>query len=375
MVEPVGVGVIGLGIIGRKHLEEYLKRSDVRVVGVADVNREALEWAAKRGGVPNVYTDFRLLLKNDEVQAVDVCVHNNLHAPIAIECLRAGKHVYVEKPLAGSYADGRAMVEVAKQCGRMLHMQLDTVFTPQTKAAKAIIDGGRLGKVFLARASGYRRRGRPFVDGYGTKFFVEKEWAGGGALLDTGVYALGQILYLLGNPKPSVIKGRVFQEMPMNEERRRESGFNVEELAVGFAELENDVSLEVFEAWAVNLGSVEGSYIVGSLGGLRIAPWHREGEVPLSYHTSISDIDADSVFDLKAYDFRRHAYNRDEDAYDSSLSHWVAALQKRVGLLPTAQLGLNHLLLTEGVYMSSKLRREVAAEEVEQKSVSTAVKV
>jgi len=370
-VERVRVGVIGLGIIGRRHLADYSKRGDVEVVAVADVDRGALENSAKQYNVPHAYTDFRQLLKHDEIQAVDVCLHNNLHAPVAVEALRAGKHVFVEKPLAGSYADGRAMLQEARENRRMLFMQLSTVFRVQTKAAKTIIDQGRLGRIFLARSSGFRRRGRPFVDGYGTKFFVMKQWAGGGALLDMAVYHVGQILYLLGNPKPLRVKGRVFQEMPMNEERRRESGFDVEELGVGIADLQGGITMEVFEAWAANLSGVEGSYVLGSLGGIKLG----EEEKALSYHAYMQELDGDVTFDLDGFNFRRHAYNPNEDAFDSPVNHWVAALQGRVQLVPTAEIGLNHLLLAEGIYRSHLLGREVAAEEIDETSTSTALKV
>ena len=75
-----------------------------------------------------------------------------------------------------------------------------TVFKPETHAARRLIDEGRLGRIYYARSFGYRRRGRPFVDGYGTANFVDQSICAGGALFDMGIYHLAQVLHLIGNP-------------------------------------------------------------------------------------------------------------------------------------------------------------------------------
>jgi predicted dehydrogenase len=77
-------------------------------------------------------------------------------------------------------------------------VQSALVFEQGTQAAKALIDDGALGRLYHARSAGHRRRGRPYVDGYGAMPFVQKRNAAGGALIDLGVYNLNAILYLLG---------------------------------------------------------------------------------------------------------------------------------------------------------------------------------
>jgi len=367
MTEPVGIGVIGVGLIGKSHLEHYAGIEGARVVAVADINEEEARRVGERFKVPNVYSDFRALLARDDIAAVDVCLHNNLHSPVVIEALRAGKHVYCEKPIAGSYADGRAMVEAAGATGRMLHVQLATLYQRETKLAKHLLDLGRLGRVFYARSTGHRRRGRPFVDGYGAPFFVKKETASGGALIDMGVYHIAQLLYLLGIPTPERISGRIYQEMDMDPARKAQSGYNVEELGLGFIQLAGGVTLEIAEAWAIHLGAFEGSYIVGSQGGVRLNPF--------TFHTTMDDVPFDLTTDLGSLDTRWHRLREDQDAYDSSPRHWVAALQGRVPLLPTAQIALQTMLISEGIYLSNRLGREVTAEETAAASQSTALKV
>jgi hypothetical protein len=81
----------------------------------------------------------------------------------------------------------------------------------------------------------------------------------------------------------------------------------------------------------------------------------------------------DGTFDLARADFRWHSCDETFDAYDSPEAHWIAGLQERVEMIDTAKLALTTSLISEGIYLSNRLDREVTAEEVQDKSVSTAI--
>lgn len=366
-MNPIRIGIIGVGQIGKSHIANYAKVPGARIVAAADVNEAELRRVAAENQIPNVTTDFRQLLKRDDVDAVDVCLHNNFHMPVTVAALKAGKHVYCEKPMAGAYVDAVKMMETAKACKRKLSIQLSTLFAKETKVAKRLIRGGHLGRVYLARSTGFRRRGRPYVDGYGTASFVQKKVAAGGALYDMGVYHIAQMLYLLDSPEVERISGKVYQETGMDAARRRKSGYDVEELGLGMVRFKGDLVLDLIESWAIHLNSFESSYIVGSKGGLRLSPF--------SFHSALSDVEMDATFQIDGADWRWHQLNEDETAYDSAQHHWIAALQGRVELLPCAEIALKTMLISEGVYLSNRLKREVTAREVLAASKSTAVKV
>jgi predicted dehydrogenase len=259
------------------------------------------------------------------------------------------------------------MYEAAKACGRKLNIQLATLFSKETKAARRLIEAGRLGHIYHARSSGYRRRGRPYVDGYATSFFVQKSIAAGGALYDMGVYHIAQILFLLGRPKVERISGKVYQETGMDARRREISGYNVEELGLGFVKCAEGLTIDIIESWAIHLNRFESSSIVGSAGGVRLEPF--------SYHTTLDDMEGDAAFDLVQADWRWHQLVETEDAYDSPQAHWIAALQGRVPLWPCAEVALDTMLVSEGIYLSNRLGREVTAAEVLENSKSTAADV
>jgi predicted dehydrogenase len=367
MTDKVRIGVIGVGQIGKHHLRRYAEIEAADVVAAADINEAELQRVAGVFAIPDVYADFRDLLARDDIEAVDVCLHNNLHMPMTVAALRAGKNVYCEKPMAGAYCDAETMYRAAQGTGHKLSIQLSTLYAKETKAAKALIDGGMLGKLYHGRSTGFRRRGRPYVDGYGSPAFVQKRNSGGGALYDMGVYHIARMLYLLGNPDILRVSGKVYQETDVDPMRKEKSGYNVEELGLGFVRMQDGITMDLIEAWAIHLDGFEGSSVVGTKGGVRLEPF--------GFYQSIGDLDVNGSVNLDGFDYRLHNVREQGDVYDSPQHHWIAALQGRVELLPTAELALNTMLVSEGIYLSDKLGREVTADEIREFSVSTAVQV
>ncbi len=361
------IGIIGVGQIGKGHVRTYMSMPHVEIAGIADINEAEAQRVAAENGIDSVYTDFRELLARDDIVAVDVCLHNNFHMAATVAALKAGKHVFCEKPMAGAYIDAEKMLTTARECGRMLSIQNREYFINEAKAVKALIDGGHLGKLYHARSTGYRRRGRPFVDGYGSPLFVNKETASGGALYDMGVYHISTVLYLLGNPDVLRISGKTYQEIEMDSARKERSNYNVEELGLGFVRLADNITLDIIEAWAIHLDAFEGSYVVGAEGGVRLDPF--------GYFHSAGDLDLNSTANLQMFDFRLHNVRELGDVYDGTQQHWTAAVEGRVELLPTAEIALNCMLISEGIYLSNQLGREVSADEVRAASVSTAVAI
>jgi predicted dehydrogenase len=367
MAQQIRIGLIGAGQIGTHHLEKYAKIADAKLVAVADVSEAAARKASEKFSIPSVFSDFKQLLKVDEIDAVDVCLHNNLHSPVTIAALKAGKHVYCEKPMAGSYIDAKAMRDAANKTGKKLHIQLSTLYSQEHKTARRLIQDGALGKVYYARSFGFRRRGRPYVDGYGTPAFVQKKNSGGGAMFDMGVYHIAQVLDLLGNPNIETITGTTHQEIDMYEERRKNAGYDVEELGLGFARLNGGITLSIEESWAVHYDNTESTKVLGSKGGIKMAPF--------TFFTKSGDVELTASADLGGVDFRWHARDAEYNAYDGSQEHWIAALQGRVPLLDTAGIALNVSLISEGIYQSQAKGRELKASEILENSKSTALKL
>ena len=151
----------------------------------------------------------------------------------------------------------------------------------------------------------------------------------------------------------------------MDPKRRDESGFDVEELGCGFVFFQGGLTLDILESWAIHMNPFQGSFVAGSEGGVRLSP--------LSYHTYCGDMAMDGAFDLKEASFRWHQLNAAQHAYDSPQHHWIGALRGQVPLEPTAETALLTMLISEGIYLSHELGREVTADEVREKSRSSAL--
>ena len=367
MSDKIPLAIIGCGIIGESHIRGYVDNPLVEVAAICDIDEARLNLIGDKYGIARRFTHIGRLLLEKDIAAVDVCLHNNLHAPVSIAAMEAGKDVYCEKPMAGTYADALAIEEARQRTGRRLHIQLGLIYNDETKAARRLIEAGRLGRLYHMRSYGYRRRGRPYVDGYATKEFVNTTTAGGGALFDMGVYHISQLLYLTGVPKLERVTGQTYAEIAMDEERRKISGFNVEELGCGFAFYENGLTMDILESWAIHARPFPSSILCGSLGGITLSP--------LTLHTREQDMESDLAVDVKAMNYLDHTVYADAAFYDNSQQHWAHVLAGNCPQIETARIALETQKVQEGIFMAAQLGREVSAEEIAARSVSRALEI
>jgi len=191
------VAVIGGGSIAKhRHLPEFDANDRVKIVAVCDkVEKNAEKLAKKFGG--KVYTDWRDVVALADVDAVSVCTPNNLHAPVSIAALEAGKHVLCEKPMATSASEADAMIAAAKVHNKVLMIGHNQRLAPMHVRAKQILQSGVLGRVITFRTS-FAHPGPEgwSIEGVGGWFF-QKEQAFVGAMGDLGVHKADLIRWML----------------------------------------------------------------------------------------------------------------------------------------------------------------------------------
>ena len=196
MPDPVKIALLGCGDVAQRDYLPELQRLAGRVELVAVCGRtegRARQVAAQYGG--RVYTDYARMLAETDAAAVLNLTPIQLHTETTLAVLRAGKHVYTEKPLASTHADAlRIMAEAERQDQVVVCAPCVRLF-PQVRRAAALLEAGTIGRVCSARASGHG--GVPPWIGYTsdpTPFFA----AGGGPVFDMGVYPLHALTSLLG---------------------------------------------------------------------------------------------------------------------------------------------------------------------------------
>ena len=195
----IRVGIIGCGAIGqRRHIPELKNNPDVELVALCDVLADRARDTASYHNVPKSYSDHKEMLKEEKLDAVVVGTPNAFHAPQAIDAFEAGCHVLVEKPMAATLDEAKAMMAAAKKAGKFLMIGLNQrLMAPHVKA-KEILDSGKLGKPINFETS-FKHAGPDgwSVDGAKSWFF-KKDQAVMGVCGDLGVHKIDLLRYLLG---------------------------------------------------------------------------------------------------------------------------------------------------------------------------------
>ena len=214
----VGLGLIGLGFIGNTHLKHSQKLVDARLVAVADLSKKALR-AAEGAGVSKVFADYKDLLKDPEVDAVIIALPTHLHLQCAKEAAEAGKHIFLEKPIARNVEEAEEIVSIARRDSVKLMVGYPLRFNSTFIDLKKEISSGTLGDVELAYAS-YVSSG-PFFhrnEGYAPvpvpDWWFNKDLTGGGVLIDLGSHMMNLLRWYFG--EVTAIRSRLGYRLNMD---------------------------------------------------------------------------------------------------------------------------------------------------------------
>jgi predicted dehydrogenase len=201
----IRIGLVGYGFIGKVHTLAYQILPmmydpfpvHIRLVGVSAASQASTQRGVEQGRYEFGTTDWRELMARDDIDVIDCCTPNFLHKEVLIAAMRAGKHVYCDKPLAMNLTEAREILSVAQETGVQHQMTFNYRFIPAMMRARQLVEEGFLGRVFSFRAAylhaGYIDPNRPFT------WRLDAARGGGGALFDLGSHVLDLIRFLLGD--------------------------------------------------------------------------------------------------------------------------------------------------------------------------------
>src|SRR5690625_6675002 len=192
---PVRIGILGGGGIATAHLNAYATVADrAKVTAIADVDAEALSRREAETGATG-YADFKELVKDANVDAVDICLPHHLHTPAILAAAEAGKHILCEKPLCLSPEEATQVSEAVQKAGVTLMCAHNQLFMPAVAKAKEIVDSGALGPIYEVRTTdSFYNDFDP--DSMGWR--ANAATSGGGELIDTGYHPTYLMLHLAG---------------------------------------------------------------------------------------------------------------------------------------------------------------------------------
>jgi predicted dehydrogenase len=227
---------------------------------------------AKEYGVPNADTDMETLLGRSDLSAVIVATPPVAHYAPVMAALQAGKHVLCEKPFSLNLNEAKEMTATADQVGRHL-----AVASARFRCGKAaitahdMIQGGELGNVFHVRASSFRQRGRPGLDFWpDATWFLDKSKAGGGTLMDLGVYQIDLMMWLLGYRKVKSVTATTFHGVG----KGAPPGvvYDVDDQVNLMIVTEDGASAFLEIGWSANMSGAAGLFVWGDQAGLKFHP-------------------------------------------------------------------------------------------------------
>lgn len=345
------IGLIGTGSISESHLQAYQANPKVKLIAVCDLNEERVRNTAEKYNIPHVYTDYRELLANPEIQAVSICTWNNSHAEISIAALRAGKNVLCEKPLCKTVDEALQIEQAVRETGKLLQVGYVRRHASNIAVLKKFIDAGDLGGIYYAKASLIRRLGNP------GGWFADRERSGGGPLIDIGVHAIDLCWYLMGKPKVKSVSGNTYNKLGnrsniQNYEFYQAADYDaslntVEDMANALIRFENGASLMVDVSFSLHAKDNSAQInIYGDKGGAEIEP-------VLSIVTERHDtiINIDPQISTPGFDF--------QGAFDREINHFVDSC---LGLIETnspVEDGVEMIKILNAIYQSAAEGREI----------------
>ena len=202
-MNPIRVAIVGCGRISDLHQMGYRGQVDARIVAVCDARRKRAREKAKAWGVEpdKVYTDYRKLLADPEIDLVELLVPHHLHAEMTVAACQAGKHVSVQKPMALTVAEADQMTQAAERAGVVLRVYENFVFYEPHVRAKEMIEAGEIGEPQMIRLhvnTGTADTGWKVPLSAWAWRFDEQRCGGGPLIFDHGYHLFSLARYLMG---------------------------------------------------------------------------------------------------------------------------------------------------------------------------------
>lgn len=348
----IRIGVIGTGSIASFHLDSYRNNPGAEIVAICDVNEARARAVAENYGASKVFTDYRALLADPDIDAVSICTWNNTHAPISIAALQAGKHVLVEKPLCRTVDEAYEVERAVRESGKLLQVGFVRRYDPGVMMLREFVERGEFGELYYAKASTLRRLGNP------GGWFADVERSGGGPLIDIGVHVIDLCWYLMGRPKPVSVSGNTYRKLGNRSHVQHLSFYKaadydaskntVEDLANALIRFENGASIMVDVSFTLHAQKDEGSVkLFGDKGGFEIDP---QIVMVSEKHNTILNIEPqlDSTAGFSG-----------DKAFQNEIDHFVACVASGEQPLSPVSDGVEMMKMLCGIYESASKGEEI----------------
>lgn len=331
-MSKIKFGIIGLGGISQLiHLPDLFKNRDVEIAAIADINKNALDEVSTKFKIEKQFTDYRKMLETVDIDAVLIATPTKSHKQIALDCVNAGKHILVEKPLARTLEEAREITEAAKSRDVLAMVGMNMRYRPDIMLLKSIVGAGELGKPFYVKCSWFKSQSSS------AKWFTKKDESGGGVIFDLGIVLLDLALWFLEFPEVRSVSTQNFNIRTKN----------VEDSSISLIRTEPGSLIYMESSWAIS----------SERDTFNIEIYCDKGNALINPLRVIKNIDGQSL-ELKPMMNENRKINF-EKSYQNELNHFIGAIKGLNPLLSTVEDSASRLRIIENMYLSAKLNQEV----------------
>ncbi len=188
----IRIGIVGSGFVADAHAQALRQVPGAELVAAASPNSDHVWAFHARYGIQHAFTDYTDMLASGFIDAITVACPNDLHCEVTLAAAEAGKHVFVDKPLALNLEECDRMIEACRTAGVLLMYGENLCFAPKYARAKQLADEGALGEVYYVRQ--LECHFGPHSD-----WFWDVQRSGGGVLMDMGCHSIAFCRWVFGN--------------------------------------------------------------------------------------------------------------------------------------------------------------------------------
>ncbi|MEK6553060.1 MAG: Gfo/Idh/MocA family oxidoreductase [Bacteroidota bacterium] len=331
-MEKTKVAVIGLGGIAQLvHLPILSKLMNVQISAVVDIKKNQLNSVGEKFNIEKRYTDHKEMLDKEEIEAVIIATPTNTHLEIALDCLKANKHILIEKPIARNVSEAKQINAASKKYKKQVMVGMNLRYRPDAMLMKSLVNSGELGDIFYIRCGWLRKQSNE------QKWFINKSQSGGGVIIDLGILILDLALWILNDKK---IKSVSVQKFNHNTK-------DVEDSAIGLVRFDDDRVISFEVSWGLH----------SEWDKFHLAAFGTEGTAhlnPLRAYKRMESSHIDYTVTSQA-----NQTNLFKKSYENELKHFIGVVRENTPVISTGDDAVLLMNLLEALYKSAKHKKEI----------------
>ncbi len=331
-MEKTKVAVIGLGGIAQLvHLPILSKLMNVQISAIVDRNKNQLNSVGDKFKIEKRYTDHKEMLDKEEIEAVIIATPTNTHLEIALDCLKANKHILIEKPIARNVSEAKQINAASKKYKKQVMVGMNLRYRPDAMLMKSLVISGELGDIFYIRCGWLRKQSSE------QKWFINKSQSGGGVIIDLGILILDLALWILNDKKMKSVSVQKFNHNTKD----------VEDSAIGFVRFDDDRVISFEVSWGLH----------SEWDKFHLAAFGTEGTAHLNPLRAYKRMESSHIDYTVAS--QANQTNLFKKSYENELKHFIGVVRENTPVISTGDDAVTLMKLLEALYKSAKHKKEI----------------